>query len=143
MEKDFIPLSGSRELIKLGFKDKTTYVWSKRYSDKYTLRSSEYTRFESVKAITWSQAFRFFRKRYQLYTHFVPEFYSTGINFNWRILWYLPEEEQTDRCVCTGTCLYGDNGEYPTQEKADWACLKELIEIAQYMVTNKGKTPKY
>jgi hypothetical protein len=79
----------------------------------------------------YQQAFRWFRDKHGLYIHFVPEFYMTGINFNWQILWYLPKEKWTEYVVCNGTMLFGDNGEYPTQEDAENACLDKLIEIVK------------
>jgi hypothetical protein len=90
-----------------------------------------------VTAPTYSQAFLFFRDKHGLYVHSVPEFYLDGINFNWQILWYLPkdqwvkDEDGRVRTFTEGTMLYGDNGEYPTQEEADLACLKKMIEITK------------
>jgi hypothetical protein len=87
--------------------------------------------FGGILAPTFSQAFRFFREKHGLYHYILPEFYKNGINFNWQILWYLPKEEWTNHRIYNGTMLYGDNGEYPTQEKAELACLKKLIEIVK------------
>jgi hypothetical protein len=84
-----------------------------------------------VTAPTFSQAFTWFRENHGLYHYILPEFYKNGINFNWQILWYLPKEEWTNHRIYNGTMLYGDNGEYPTQEEADIACLKKLIEIVK------------
>jgi hypothetical protein len=79
----------------------------------------------------YQQAFKWFREKHGLYYYILPEFYKNGINFNWQILWYLPKEEWTNYRIYNGTMLYGDNGEYPTQEEADIACLKKLIEIVK------------
>lgn len=85
---------------------------------------------------TYSQAFRWFREKHGLYYHIVPEFYTKGINFNWQILWYLPKEKWTKHVISDGTGLYGDNGEYPTQEKAEQACLDELIKLIKDGIRN-------
>ena len=84
-----------------------------------------------VLAPTTSQALSFFRKKYGLYTHIAPEFYTTQINFNWQILWYIPKQLWTRFRVSGGTFMYGDNGEYPTYEEAEIACIKKMIEISK------------
>lgn len=72
-----------------------------------------------------------------MYVSCAPEMYVDGINWNWQVLWYLPQDrwdwiEETDdegkeirypRNICTGTGYYGDNGEYPTRHIAIEAAL--------------------
>jgi len=77
------------------------------------------------------EVFKFFRDIHGLYVHSIPEFYYTGINFNWQILWYLPRKEWIAHNCNDGTFLYGDNGEYPTQEAADTAMIEKMIEIVK------------
>jgi len=85
----------------------------------------------AVAAPLYQQAFKFMRKVYGLYVHSVPEFYYTGINFNWQILWYSPKNEWSKHNCNDGTFLYGDNGEYPTQELADIAMIEKMIELVK------------
>lgn len=83
----------------------------------------------AVAAPLYQQVFRWFRKVHGMYVHSVPEFYHNGINFNWQILWYLPRNKWSKHDCNDGTGLYGDNGEYPTQEAADTAIIEKMIEI--------------
>lgn len=94
-----------------------------------------------MKAPTRDEVFKWFRDVHGLYVRNQPEFYTTGINFNWQILWYLPKEEwkydEENRpfLIETGTFMYGDNAEFPTQEAADLGMIEKMIGIV--IVKNK------
>jgi hypothetical protein len=139
MEEFFVPFEETKALKELGFGPNTNciaYYFHKGMRLVYSLCYGDEWGSHTLKAPLYSQAFKWFRDEYGLYTTFIPEFYKDGINFNWQILWYLPKEEWTERNIMNGTYLYGDNGEYPTQEEAILACLRKLIELVQ---TNKKK----
>lgn len=87
-----------------------------------------------TKAPTWEQAIEFFETR-GMYTNIGPEFYKDGINWLWQILWYLPEEEQSEHDIYDGSYFYGDNGEYPTRQLA----IKASVEHMTRVMTEKGK----
>ena len=131
MEKEFIPYEQALALKELGF-DEECFSF---YNTTETLISSEflwknsYSNGVDIVAPLYQQAFSFFREKYGLYYTISPEFYTKGINFNYQILWYLPENEWTEYIISSGTYWYGDNGEYQTQEEAELECLKKLIEI--------------
>ena len=134
LDNEFVPYQESLELNELGFDepcfatiDQTDYIHIK--GTKYPIRGSMC--YLEIDCPTFSQAFRWFRDNHGLYYHIVPEFYTNGINFNWQIFWYLPKEEWTRYVISTGTMMYGDNGEYPTQEEAELACLIKLIDIVK------------
>lgn len=75
------------------------------------------------------------------YLSIAPEFYTTGINWNWQVLWYIPKEEweyfvgvnesgeseNIARNIIEGTGFYGDNGEYPTRHDAVEAALRMAL----------------
>jgi hypothetical protein len=146
LENLFVPYEIAAELKNLGFDLRCFACFDK---------STEYhvpfiCGFDLSKCIDWNkedghtsvptfqQAFKWFRDKHGLYVVNQPEFYTTGINFNWQILWYLPKEEwkydEDDGHVIyveTGTGMYGDNAEYPTQEKADLGIIKKMIEIVK------------
>ena len=132
MNKEFIPYTESLSLKELGF-DEPCLGWyvSESYGLEYGKVVQSDLLGDAVIAPTFSQSFRWFRDKHGLYYHIVPEFYTNGINFNWQIFWYLPKEEWTHYVISTGTMMYGDNGEYPTQEEAELACLQKLIEIVK------------
>ena len=119
-DKEFVPYQQSLDMKELGFDEPSISGYSYPNSDKLLSQ-----------AILYQQAFRWFREKYGLYHYIIPEFYINGINFNWQVLWYLPKEEWTDHNISDGTFMYGDNGEYPTQESAESACLDKLIEIVR------------
>jgi hypothetical protein len=141
MEKEFIPYEQALALKELGFDEPcillyrgldTQPVCQMGYHFK-TEKNSDYSDETNywITVPTFSQAFKWFREKYGLYYYITPEFYINGINFNWQVLWYLPKEEWTDHNISGGTFMYGDNGEYPTQESAEQACLDKLIEIVK------------
>jgi hypothetical protein len=87
-----------------------------------------------------------------MYVSCAPEMYFDGINWNWQILWYLPEKlwdwvEETDddgkvnrypRNICTGTGYYGDNGEYPTRHLAIEAALVMALKKLDILYRNNS-----
>ena len=56
-----------------------------------------------------------------------PEYYTTGINFNYQIFWYtnklIIEESINDLSFYDGTSMYGDNGEFSSLD----LCYKQAI----------------
>jgi hypothetical protein len=134
MKTEFIPYEQALELKELGFDEPCfmAYLGEELYSKcdhVYHLQAKDVL--NPLKAPLYQQAFRWFRKEYGLYHTIWPEFYKDGINFNWQILWYLPKDEWTKHVISDGTGQYGDNGEYPSQEEAELACLIKLIEIVK------------
>ena len=132
MEKEFIPYVHALALKELGFDEPCFgfYYPNGKLIQIHTIGFPDDKK-DCILAPLYQQAFRWFREKYGLYYYILPEFYKNGINFNWQILWYLPKEEWTIHRIYNGTMLYGDNGEYPTQEKAELACLRKLIEIVK------------
>jgi hypothetical protein len=152
IQKEFVPYEEALELEQLGF-DESCFTHSKHkkkceYHEQpggcplpnIHCNYPDCTVDESIESIplpTYSQVFRFFRDKHSLYVHSVPEFYLDGINFNWQILWRIPKERWDKdkdgrvRTFTTGTLWYGDNGEYPTQEDADLAILRKLIQLVK------------
>jgi hypothetical protein len=142
MNKEFVTYEQALALKELGFDEKSLAYWFNETPLNpegqclvYYQKPYDNTKITNgvIREYSWAplyqQVFRWFREKHGLYIHFVPEFYMTGINFNWQILWYLPKEKWTEYVVSNGTMLFGDNGEYPTQEDAENACLDKLIEI--------------
>jgi hypothetical protein len=150
--KDFVLYDEAIALKDIGFDEECfNYYDDDNDEQKYELfpylsiagiRASERIQnqgFENtISTPTYAQSFRWFREKHGLYVSQVPEFYQDGINFNWQILWYLPKEEWKTRHIHTGTFMYGDNGEYPTQEDMELGILKKLIEIVKER--NNGRT---
>jgi len=84
--------------------------------------------FISYSAPSQSLLQKWLREVHNCYIKIVPEAYTTGINFNWQVLFYDPLDVTCWDIKSTG--LYGDNGEFPTYELAlEAALLKSLTLI--------------
>ena len=142
MGNQFVTYEIALKLKELGFNEKCfgfyrnseicgVNIWDRDHDQFHVISQENISSatYEFILAPLWQQAFEFFRKECGFYVYNSPEFYKNGINFNWQILWYLPEEQQTKHRVNGGTYLYGDNGEYPTQESADEAAILKMIEL--------------
>jgi len=81
-----------------------------------------------IKAPTWDEAIEWFGKK-GLYISIQPEFYTTGINWCWQILWHLPKEQWDEYTISGGTFSYGDNNEYPTRRLANIGAIEKMIEL--------------
>jgi hypothetical protein len=132
MNKEFIPHEQSLELRKLEFsepclgfyvgKDKEVFMSSHDFNAPYQFRLDSKTTFV---APTFSQAFRWFRKKYNLYqdiSTFAWNYDKKQLGFSIRT--YLnPVNIETERKV------YGEV--YETYEEAELECVKKLIEIVK------------
>lgn len=129
MEKEFVPYEESLELEKLGFNEPCFMVYDE-LGYRHVVGIEDYS--DMLKSPLRQQALKWFRDKYGLYTHFVPEFYKTGINFNWQIRWHLPQNEWGPyNSIMGGTGLYGDNNEFPTQEDAEIAAIEHMISLVK------------
>lgn len=134
---EFIPHQEAIQLKELGFDEPCWAWWHIEDCDTrfcYSEQRSPIINSRETEIIglpTYSQAFKWFKDKHGLYYHILPEFYVDGINFNWQILWYLPKKDWTDYVISDGTGLCGDNGEYPSQEDAELACLNKLIQLVK------------
>jgi hypothetical protein len=120
MNKEFVPYEESLELKELGFDEECLKYWNDFG------KTSTYMRFQLlndiddwcqdyIKAPLYSQAFRWFREKYNLYQfvhyHSRPE-YTFAVYNDIEMNWTLHEKVS-----------------FNTYEEAELACLKKLIEI--------------
>ena len=120
MNKEFVPYEESLALKELGFDEECLKYWNDFG------KTSTYMRFQLlndiddwcqdyIKAPLYSQAFRWFREKYNLYQfvhyHSRPE-YTFAIYNDIEMNWTLHEKVS-----------------FNTYEEAELACLKKLIEI--------------
>jgi hypothetical protein len=111
MNKEFIPYEQALALKELGF-DEPCFAWyvSEKHGLEYgKVIQSDLLR-DAVIAPTFSQAFRWFREKYELYS-FVFKF-DEGFGY------------ETYKEGVTQT-----NDSFDTYEEAELACLNKLIEI--------------
>jgi hypothetical protein len=112
--KDFVPYKESLELKSLGFDEPCfgVYIASQLFITSDTVYNS--ADIPICKAPTFSQAFRWFRKKYDL------NFYVWKKEDLFRIVLQRPFENS-----------YFFNDEFNTYEEAELECLKKLIEYAK------------
>ena len=117
--KDFIPYQEALELKQLGFNKRcfghyweNLFYFETTFNHPSTMPNSP----ESCLAPTYSQAFRWFRDKYDLYCYVEPY-----------------KDNQFDYVVVSDLFGQGDcDGELlNTYEEAELACLRKLIEIAK------------
>ena len=118
MTKEFIPYELAVKLKALGFDEPCFATWSGETLDmSLQIPSDDYF----TKAPTFSQAFRFFREKYNLFhsTNYQDDNSGPGC-FDYEIL---NKRGKTQ--------VEGDGSEFKTYEEAELACLIRLIEIVE------------
>jgi hypothetical protein len=123
MEKEFIKYEQALELKELRF-DEPSLGWytsdGSLIKEYITNKVNKFTL-----APTFSQAFRWFREKYEYYYHIFPLQITasdkTGYRYSWEIYNHTPEWITEDRSLL-GSLTY---------EEAELACLKKLIEIVK------------
>jgi hypothetical protein len=114
MEKEFVPYELALRMKKLGFDEPCLGVY---YTKDGDIRKCAYH--EIGDAPTYSQAFRWFREKYNLFGYSYPNDYQT---YGYRIVEVKSPENKE---------LIYDWGTNNTNEEAELACLEKLIEIIE------------
>ena len=118
MKTEFVPYELSLRLKELGFNEPCFATWSGETLDmSLQIPSDDYF----TKAPTFSQAFRFFREKYELFhsTNYQDDNSGPGC-FDYEILNKRGKTQVED-----------DGSEFKTYEEAELACLIRLIEIVE------------
>lgn len=119
LEKEFVPYQESLELKELAFDEPCFATWvGERLDMSLQVPSDDYF----TSAPTYSQAFRWFRDKYNL-THRITMSSSKFIFYD-----ITEVKEHNHKSLYSTICsLDGTN----TYEEAELACLKKLIEIVK------------
>jgi hypothetical protein len=80
-----------------------------------------------IRAPLWQQAIDYLREIHNCHIYIRPEPYTTGINYNWQLLFYNPEDRTCWDKRSTG--MYGDNGEYSIYEEALEEALLHALKL--------------
>ena len=133
MEKEFIPYTEALELKQLGFNERCYGCFS-HLDNRELWTSRVYTNgvSENIAAPTFSQAFRWFREKYNI----LATIYSNASG-------YLYEWHDAVGGTHRGWSEYegpNDGGVWDTYEEAELACLKKLIEVAKDIKKNDDST---
>ena len=139
MEEKLVPFEIAKLLRLKGFADIIgTFRGKHYYNHKGELdgdvldaikhrNDTDKEKYESIPAPTLSLAQKWLREVHNCHIHIVPEPHSSGINYNWQVLIYNPNDETCWDKKSTG--LYGDNGEYPTYEDALEAGIEMSLKL--------------
>ena len=124
VDKEFVPYEEALALKELGF-DEPCFGWyqsSKLKKEYHPLKNSgnqSFMRKEDCNAPTFSQAFRWFREKYNIHSYIDQlKEYNNKLVYDF----VLVSEDGED---------YEDNRRWKTCEEAELECLRELIEIVQ------------
>ena len=124
MEKEFVPYELAVKLKKLGF-DEPCF---KSYGTDGLLNENDHEMYLS--APTFSQAFRWFREKYglyswvQLHNGYIDDSFYKKLPITWTIMEHESGKEYYERDI-------DHNYLYHTHEEAELACLEKLIEIVE------------
>ena len=128
MEKEFIPYEQALALKELGFREHCAAFYSTEEELCFKWESNGNMSLHLLRLIqtpTFSQAFRWFREKYSLYSH-VRESYSfdNTLEFVSQI-----NGSYVNRGISSSTSV----NSFETYEEAELECLKKLIEIVKEM----------
>ena len=126
MEKEFTEYTEALALKELGFDEPCLdYFANSNPQNSWTISYNSddlHKPFESVARPTYSQAFRFFREKYNIEVA-VACFYSNRLD--------IPYEERQYHCHVIRDGVTSKGPKYKTYEEAELACLSKLIEIVK------------
>jgi len=140
MDKEFVPYNIALELRQLGFnepcfaiyysKDKS-FSWHHHIdhtNDELVLDSGEF----NMSAPTYSQAFRWFREKYGVFSWLTKHRFNTTTSLGNKeyYRWALEHEVVTSEPHINSEIIYSAK-EFNTYEEAELACLIKLIEIVK------------
>jgi hypothetical protein len=109
LEKEFVPYPEAFELKQLGFDEEGLGTYSE---SGQVLPLKAYT--SESKAILFSQAFRWFREKYDMFSHLDKNAFSK---------YYYDIHNRGE--------IFFDEEYFNTPEEAELACLRKLIQIAK------------
>ena len=123
MEKEFVPYDLAVKLKEAGFDEPCMGVYYGDVEDiQFTLNVRETQYYaqkgykDGVLAPTFSQAFRWFREKYGMYSHIKTSGKISVLEFTW---------------VSNGKYGFFSKNGFETYEEAELACLDKLIEIVE------------
>jgi hypothetical protein len=129
MEKEFVPYTEALALKELGFVEPCVFLYY-NYGSNYVIaepliKNSNLSGNEEITAPIYSQAFRWFREKYNLFGKiYIVNFGADEYSFDVYDLY--EEKTKYDNFIGAGISYAGT---FDTYEEAELACLEKLIEI--------------
>ena len=139
MTKEFVPYNQALELKELGFDKRCFLCYSKEgeLSNAMTLDKTELNNIGFILAPTFSQAFRFFREKYNLRNSIMDFDFiidkRIGIKWDYEIsiIGSNKLDENGNYKVLVDYSIDDETREFKTYEEAELACLQKLIQIVK------------
>ena len=139
MEKLFVPYAQSLQLKELGFDEPCLAFYNGKFLDlgvwdwEYPVGEKRKDIGECPQAPTFSQAFRWFREKYELrnsITDFIDD--TTGIDWDYAIAIIGTDlDEKGNYKPLVDYSIDDETRKFKTYEEAELACLDKLIEIVK------------
>jgi hypothetical protein len=129
MEKEFVPYNLSLRMKQLGF-DEPCFAFYDEEEYLFTVREQDDIYEEWLIAPTFSQVFRWFREKYDLYSWiqlhngYINDSFYPELPITFSIMDRKTGNESYERDI-------PHNYLYKTNEEAELACLQKLIEIVE------------
>jgi len=139
MKKEFIPYAKALELAKLNFNEKCFGYYGTENELHIEIScnlDSNLVRRNFIASPTFSQAFRFFREKYDLcaYVVTVPNYIKGESKYKTRFSYEI--YGMNEKSSSTVFITIRDEVNLSTHEEAELECLKKLIEIRQSQKTS-------
>jgi len=129
--KDFIPYEQSLELKELGFDEPCIFVYEEKIFNQWSGTYQNHMDWKDIiSAPTFSQAFRWFREKYDI--HYSIDRECSQHDHKWGYNWSLYNYTGIfDEFLTSHPDAPAGEWVYKTYEEAELACLKKLIEIVK------------
>jgi hypothetical protein len=130
MEKEFVPYEQALALKELGFDSKEFISCVFVDTDNIFFESNGFCPNSSIWAPTFSQAFRWFREKYELSCSIELTDNSRHYYYDFTISDSKNRDYNDEDCFDSCKRIY-DDGKFGKYEEAELECLKKLIEIVK------------
>ena len=131
MEKEFVPYELALKMKQLGFDEPCFGYWYTEQEEykkiDIQLATIDFLEGEEdyILALTWQQAFRWFREKYNIHSFIIPLIDEVGFVYKYQAR--VHTKESAVKII----------GEFDTYEKAELGCLEKLIEIVEQIKVSK------
>lgn len=132
MQEQLVKKATARLAKEKGFDWETEWAYQSRqfvrYSDPHRIVNWNNDIDVDCSAPTQASLQNWLREKHNIFVQITVDFYRNGINYLWQVLIYDKEDTAGDYCSKDSSGLYGDDGEYPTYEKALESGLKKALK---------------
>jgi len=123
MDKEFIPYEQAIALKELGFDEPCFWLYDEKQLKNQITPSinSDFKYINVIQAPLYQQVFRWFREKHGYFSSPTQSTKPSGVEYDWLITKEIDESRILIKTV----------GYFPTYEKAEFECVKKLIELCK------------